>query len=461
MHGYFELLQEGEAELEIIERRIFTVTELTEEIRKALEGDFASVWVQGEISNFKRAPSGHSYFTLKDDNSQVRSVIFKGQSRFLKFKIEDGLKAIGWGRISVYIPRGEYQLILETLEPVGLGSLMLALEQLKVKLGAEGLFEASRKKSLPKKPDTVGVVTSATGAAVRDIIRIVHRRSRGVNILVSPTSVQGEKAPGEIIGALNRLMLSNPPDVIVIGRGGGSIEDLWAFNDEAVVRAIALCPVPIVSAVGHETDFTLSDFAADVRASTPSAAAELVVPDDSETREAIFHLVARVKNAMLNCLNRNGQTLDEVMRVFVQSMRRIRDERSRLEELLDRLKKSSLRVVSSAHKDLEAVAVRLRPEVLTRSVKTASDDFTGLNGRLRRSIMLALDDAGNHLKAIVAQLETLSPFKVMLRGYSITFKVSDGSLVREVRSVKSGEAIKTMVSDGQIISVVSKSVDNT
>ena len=440
--------------MEYTERKILTVTELTEEIRKILEGGFSSVWVQGEISNYKRAPSGHSYFTLKDDNSQVKSVMFKGQSRFLKFKLEDGLKVLGWGRVSVYSPRGEYQLVVETLEPVGLGSLMLALEQLKAKLSAEGLFEVSRKKSLPRKPQTVGVVTSATGAAVRDIIRIIQRRSPGVNVVVSPASVQGEKAPGEIIDALNRLVVSNLPDVIIIGRGGGSIEDLWAFNDETVVRSIAMCPMPIISAVGHETDFTLSDFAADVRASTPSAAAELVVPDDRETWDTVSHLFARLKNSMFNCLSRNVQTLDEITRTFLQPLRRIQDERLRLRDLSDRIKKNALRIVALARKDLEAMLVRLRPDILTRTHDVASDDLMQLNGRLSRSIRLSLEDFRQRLSGLVAQLETLSPLKVMLRGYSITFKVEDGSLVNEAQAVSQGEEIRTLVSDGEIISVV-------
>ena len=440
--------------MEYTERKILTVTELTEEIRKILEGGFSSVWVQGEISNYKRAPSGHSYFTLKDDKSQVKSVMFKGQSRFLKFKLEDGLKVLGWGRVSVYSPRGEYQLVVETLEPVGLGSLMLALEQLKAKLSAEGLFEVSRKKSLPRKPQTVGVVTSATGAAVRDIIRIIQRRSPGVNVVVSPTSVQGEKAPGEIIAALNRLVVSNLPDVIIIGRGGGSIEDLWAFNDETVVRSIAMCPMPIISAVGHETDFTLSDFAADVRASTPSAAAELVVPDDRETWDTVSHLFARLKNSMFNCLSRNVQTLDEITRTFLQPLRRIQDERLRLRDLSDRIKKNALRIVALARKDLEAMLVRLRPDILTRTHDVASDDLMQLNGRLSRSIRLSLEDFRQRLSGLVAQLETLSPLKVMLRGYSITFKVEDGSLVNEAQAVSQGEEIRTLVSYGEIISVV-------
>ncbi|MFH0957401.1 MAG: exodeoxyribonuclease VII large subunit, partial [Pseudomonadota bacterium] len=340
------------------------------------------------------------------------------------------------------------------LEPVGLGSLMLALEQLKAKLSVEGLFEASRKKCLPRKPQTVGVVTSATGAAVRDIIRIIQRRSPGVNVVVSPTSVQGEKAPNEIIDALNRLVASKLADVIIIGRGGGSIEDLWAFNDEAVVRSIAMCPTPIISAVGHETDFTLADLVADVRASTPSAAAELVVPDDRETWDTISHLVARLKNGMFNCLSRNVQTLDEITRTFLQPMRKIQDEHLKLKDLADRIKKNALRIVALARKDLEIMSVRLRPEILARTLNVASDDLKQLNQRLQRSIRLSLEDSKKRLSGFAAQLDNLSPLRVMHRGYSITFRVSDGSLVKEAQSLTPGEAIRTLVSDGEIISVV-------
>jgi exodeoxyribonuclease VII large subunit len=440
--------------LEFNERKILSVTELTEEIRKILEGTFPSVWVQGEISNFKRAPSGHAYFTLKDENSQLRSVMFKNQNRSLKFKLEDGLKILAWGRVNVYSPRGEYQLIVETMEPAGLGGLMLALEQLKAKLSAEGLFDVSRKRPLPRRPHNVGVVTSATGAAVRDIIRIIKRRSPGINILVSPTSVQGDKAPDEIVAALGKLTISRVPEVIIIGRGGGSIEDLWAFNDERVVRAIASCPVPIVSAVGHETDFTLSDLASDLRASTPSAAAELIAPDDEETWETISHMVARLKNVMLNHLNRNAQNLDELTRAFQYPMRRIEEEKSKFEDLLGRMRKGSLRTMTSLRRDLETMSGRLRPEILKRCLLLSIEAREGLSGRLERSMKTSLEESRSSLTGLSAQLDALSPFKVLARGYSITFRRVDGSVVRESKAVVSGDEIRTLVSDGEIVSRV-------
>ncbi|MGC8658185.1 MAG: exodeoxyribonuclease VII large subunit [Desulfomonilaceae bacterium] len=440
--------------MEYISRTILTVTQLTEEIRKTLESEFPSVWVQGEISNCKRAPSGHFYFTLKDDASQIRCVMFKNQNKFLKFKIEDGLKALAWGRINVYSPRGEYQLIVETLEPAGLGGLMLALEQLKAKLTEEGLFDLSRKKTLPRRPENVGVVTSASGAAVRDIIRIIRRRSPGINILLSPTSVQGDKAPDEIVQALGRLVRLGTSEVIIIGRGGGSIEDLWAFNDERVVRAIASCPIPIVSAVGHETDFTLSDLAADIRASTPSAAAEIVAPDDNETWDTVSHLTARLRNAITNCLERNYQTLDDLTRAFQRPLRRIQEARFRLEDFVGRMRISALRSMNSSRRDVEAIQARLRPELLRRSLVSSSESLVLLSNRLERATRASLDEYRNRLNGLAAQLDALSPFRVLSRGYSITFRKVDDSVVSEIASVTEGDEIKTLVSDGEIVSRV-------
>ncbi|MFA6222888.1 MAG: exodeoxyribonuclease VII large subunit [Desulfomonilaceae bacterium] len=456
-----EINDSGELyQLELSERKIFTVSELTEEIRKVLEGTFPMVWVKGEISNFKRAPSGHTYLTLKDDNSQIRCVMFKHQSKYLKFQLEDGLKILASGRVNVYSPRGEYQLILETMEPVGLGSLMLALEQLKTKLASEGLFDSSRKKPLPRRPGTVGVVTSATGAAVRDIIRIIKRRSPGINILISPTSVQGDKAPEEIVSSLQRLVISGKPDVIIIGRGGGSIEDLWAFNDESVVRAVASCSVPIVSAVGHETDFTLSDFAADARASTPSAAAEIIAPDDRDAWDSVTSLIARLKNGIRVCLTRSAQTLDDLTKGFEYPLRRIQDERSRIEDLTERIRKSSIRMLTDARKDLVAMSGRLRPEILMRKTATISGDLGRLVTRLERSTKIIMDDSKSRVTNLAARLDALSPFRVLARGYTITFRTTDGTLLRGTGDVDQGEDIRTVVSGGSIVSRV-VSVDPT
>lgn len=297
MAGEYDKLFEDLDIISPVERKIYSVSELTDRIRYLLETEFQYVWIEGEISNFRPAPSGHWYFTLKDESSQIRCAMFRNQNRYVKFRPEDGLRIVAWGKVSVYSARGEYQLILETMEPQGLGSMMLAFEQLKSKLAAEGLFDQGRKKPLPRFPRTVGLVTSSKGAAVRDMIRIIHRRFPGMIILLSPTLVQGDKAPEEITAALERLIRADGVDVIIIGRGGGSIEDLWGFNDERVVRAVAGCPIPIVGAVGHETDTTLMDYAADLRASTPSAAAELVAPTKTDLCDSIRDFAMRLRNA--------------------------------------------------------------------------------------------------------------------------------------------------------------------
>ena len=258
-------------------RRIYTVSELSGEIRELFEQQFPDVWVTGEVSNFRAAGSGHLYFTLKDDTAQLRAVCFRSQSRYLKFKPQDGLAVIARGRLSIYEARGEYQLYVEFLEPAGLGALQLAFDQLKQKLAAEGLFDPDRKKLLPALPRVIGVVTSPTGAVIQDILRVLNRRFRNINVVIYPARVQGEGAAEEIAQGIEHFNRMVPVDVMIVARGGGSMEDLWAFNEEVVARAIAASEIPIISAVGHETDFTIADFVADLRAPTPSAAAELVV----------------------------------------------------------------------------------------------------------------------------------------------------------------------------------------
>src|SRR5579863_5086030 len=276
------------------QRKIFRVSELSREIRNRLERDFPDLWVTGEISNLRSAPSGHYYFTLKDQNAQLRAVCFRGQARYLKFKPEDGLSVIARGQLTIYEARGEYQLVVEFLEPAGLGALQLAFEQLKANLAGEGLFEAARKKPLPVLPRTIGVVTSPTGAVIRDILRVLKRRFRNMNVLLYPVKVQGEGAAKEISEGIEYFNRHTLVDVMIVARGGGSLEDLWAFNEEVVARAIASSKIPVISAVGHETDFTIADFVADLRAPTPSAAAELVIQAKSELLQQLDSLFSRL-----------------------------------------------------------------------------------------------------------------------------------------------------------------------
>jgi exodeoxyribonuclease VII large subunit len=280
------------------ERRVYTVSELTASIKTTLEEGFPMMWVEGEISNLRTPGSGHAYFTLKDEGAQISAVLFRGRGRRVRFELEDGMQVLAFGGLDVYAARGQYQLVVEMMEPKGLGALQLAFEQLKRKLEAEGLFEEARKRPLPAFPRVIGIVTSPTGAAIRDMLNIIGRRFADLHILITPVRVQGDEAPGEIVQALVHLQEIANLDVIIVGRGGGSIEDLWAFNDERVARALAACRVPVISAVGHETDFTIADFVADLRAPTPSGAAELVVREKLAVMETLADLYARLKQAM-------------------------------------------------------------------------------------------------------------------------------------------------------------------
>ena len=286
----------------LAERQIYTVSQLNDEIKNLLETQFSDIWVEGEISNFRIPGSGHFYFTLKDSSSQLRGVCFKSQNRLLKFRPEDGLAVLSRGRLTVYEPRGEYQLVVDYMEPRGLGSLQLAFEQLKAKLQKEGLFDPTHKKPLPLLPQKIAVVTSPTGAVIRDILRVLRRRNRGLHVLIYPVRVQGEGAGQEIASGVRYLDTLPDVDVIITARGGGSIEDLWAFNDEIVVRAIFNSRIPVISAVGHETDFTIADFVADMRAPTPSAAAEIVSAVRSDLQERTANSVSRLRKALLYLL---------------------------------------------------------------------------------------------------------------------------------------------------------------
>lgn len=436
--------------MELPERKVYTVSELTDLIRELLEQKYPSVWIQGEISNLRPAPSGHLYFTLKDDAAQIRCVMFRLQSRFLKFRIHDGLQVTAWGRLSVYGARGEYQLILDTIEPLGLGGLMLAFEQLKEKLAAEGLFDSDRKKPIPPFPKTVGLVTSARGAAVRDMIRVLRRRLPSINILVSPATVQGDRAPDEITAAIDRLCNAGNVDVMIVGRGGGSIEDLWAFNDERVVRSVAYCPIPIVSAVGHETDVTLTDFAADLRASTPSAAAELVVPDRRDLHQNVTHLAVRLKNAVRTSLNRKAGVVEELLKRLYDPRRQIQEKSIALDDLSGRMIRAMQRKMEDLRAQTDALSGRLRPARLMRQIRDRKDDCATFFSRLVRTIGISLKDRRNSVENLAARLDGLSPLAVMARGYSVTVRPETRSVISDSRAVEIGEPVLIKLHRGQL-----------
>jgi exodeoxyribonuclease VII large subunit len=323
------------------QRKIYSVSELSQQIKNLLERQFPDVWVTGEVSNFRAASSGHFYFTLKDAHAQLRAVCFRNQARYLKFKPQDGISVITRGHLSVYEARGEYQLYVEYLEPAGLGALQLAFEQLKQKLAAEGLFDRARKKALPLLPRTVGIVTSPTGAVMRDILRILRRRFHNLNVLVFPAKVQGEGAAEEIIEGIQYFNRRSLVDVMIVARGGGSLEDLWAFNEEGLARAISASRIPIISAVGHETDFTIADFVADLRAPTPSAAAELVVRRKQDFLSDLEHHARRMSQIFRLKLSEARQRLTELRmhQVFQTLATRLAERAQRVDECISDLER--------------------------------------------------------------------------------------------------------------------------
>lgn len=389
-----------------------SVTQLTARIKGLVEESFPDVWVSGEVSNFARPSSGHCYFTLKDENAQIRAVIWRGSAAKLKFDVTDGLEIVCHGRLDVYAPRGSYQLVVNQAQPQGVGPLELALQQLKKKLAAEGLFDAERKRPLPAFPRRVGFVTSPTGAAIRDFLEVARRRWRGVHVLVIPTRVQGDGAAEEIAAAIRRANELRPAlDALVVGRGGGSMEDLWCFNEAAAVRAVAASAVPTISAVGHEIDVTLCDLAADVRALTPSEAAERVIPSGDEFTAKVGSL---------------GQRLHSTVR------RGLAVRRASLESLAAR------RPLSRPHALVQAHARRI-------------DEFEAQIGSSTRRLTR---EHGRRLDALAGRLESLSPLAVLRRGYSIT-QDAEGRVVTSADVLQSGDAISVQFAEGTANATIS------
>ena len=367
---------------------IYKVSELTSSIKAVLEDSFSNIWVEGEISNFTAHASGHFYFTLKDDKSELKCAFFRSDNEKLRFQIKDGMHAICFGIVGVYEKRGQYQLYVSEVEQKGVGALQLAFEQLKERLFKEGLFEESHKKPAPVLPDRIGIVTSPTGAAIRDMLHVLKKRFANVEIIINPVKVQGEGAKEDIANAIQEFNRLNNVDVIIIGRGGGSLEDLWAFNEELVARAIYNSRIPIISAVGHEIDWTISDFVADLRAPTPSVAAELVIAKKSELVEKLDDFEKRLRDYPLNIVNEYAQRLDEI------------------------------------EKDL---ALRCR-----HYLELKEENF----------------------KLLAEKIEILSPLAILNRGYSVTFKISDRSIIKEAASIKKGDMVETRLSRGSFKSKV-------
>ena len=445
-----------------IERRPLSVSELTEQVRGALESRFAAVWVEGEISNFKAHTSGHWYFTIKDEGAQLRATCFRGMNRAIRFRPSDGLQVRARGRLSVYEPRGEYELCVEGLDPVGTGALRVAFEQMRDRLAAEGLFDEDRKRGLPLFPHRVGVVTSRTGAAIRDILNVLSRRTRTVNILLAPARVQGEGAGREIARAVELLnehharalkegRVQDTIDVIIVGRGGGSMEDLWAFNDEQVARSVRASAIPVISAVGHETDITIADLAADVRAATPSAAAELVAAREDEIGAYVQNLTRDLWRAThLRIMDARARVQGAAMsHGFDEVMQGLRDARRKVDEAAHRLETLVTRAMQRARRRSDSVTCRLSPIRLGARVAAARTRFSVLCAARDVAITSCLDDERAKLMVAVASLDALSPLAVLKRGYALA-QDEHGRLLRDAHPVRVGDVVRLRLAEGAL-----------
>ncbi|HKQ77901.1 MAG TPA: exodeoxyribonuclease VII large subunit [Blastocatellia bacterium] len=438
------------------ERRVLSVTELTEQIKDTLESEFFALHVQGEVSNYKRHQSGHWYFTLKDSHSQLRAVFYRQWNRLMRFEPENGLEVRLRGRLSVYEPRGEYQIVVEVMEPLGVGALQLAFEQQVRRLAGEGLFDEGRKRKLPLLPRRVGVVTSPVGAAVRDVLQILERRNRGINVLIAPVRVQGAGAAHEIVDAIRLLNKhskrpGNEIDVIIVGRGGGSIEDLWAFNEEPVARAIYESEIPIVSAVGHETDYTIADFVADYRAPTPSAAAEIVAAESSDLAARIEYLQSGLARAMNHALLLRKSRLRDLIesRGFAETADTVLSLSAKSRELEKRAAEALRTRLRNFGSSLQDARRKLEAADFRALIAIKSSRLDALDQRLSRAIQRRLDSERHKLAVSASKLDMLSPLAVLGRGYALV-RDEAGALVSRAAMVEPGQKLALRFEDGEV-----------
>ena len=436
---------------------MWTVRDLVAAVRTHIEREYADAWVEGEISNLRAQSSGHLYFTLKDGNSQISVVVFRSSARLLRFKPADGMQVIVRGRVTIYEERGQLQIIAEYLEPKGAGALQIAFEQLKAKLGAEGLFAAERKKAIPALPQAIGIVTSPQAAALRDILQILHRRHRTVNVLIYPAQVQGEAAANEVAAGVRHFNRAQSVDVIVVARGGGSAEDLAAFNDEGLARAIAASTLPVISAVGHETDFTIADFVADLRAATPSAAAELVIRSRQDVEEQVAGLEKEVERGMRYRLIMGRQRLTELAQhgAFGRMMELIGRRQQRVDDLSNRLAHAQRDRLEAQRRRFEALAAAVRHydlRLVLGGVRKELEARVAAMAAAARELMLR---RRSRLERLTSQMEALSPVAILERGYALVFDVS-GKLVKDAAQVQAGDEITARLARGEIEATVKR-----
>jgi exodeoxyribonuclease VII large subunit len=437
-----------------------TVSELTNRLAGVLETDFFDVWVEGEISNLTVASSGHWYFSLKDANAQVRAVVWKTATRLIRFKPRDGMKVLARGGLKVYAPKGEYQVSVEVLEPIGKGSLQQAYEDLKAKLEKEGLFDKAKKRPLPMLPRRVGIVTSPTGAVIQDILRVVERRYANLGIAVYPARVQGPEAAAEIIRGIRALNAHGGFDVLIVARGGGSLEDLWPFNEEAVARALAASKIPTISAVGHETDFTISDFVADLRAATPSAAAERVVQAKDEICSRIDGLRRRADSSVGLRLARLRARVGAVTqhRVFEAERGRVRNHAQRVDELVRRAEAGLRRKADRARDALRRGHAQLEAFRWERQIAARRERIANVHRRLEAAARGRVDVRRSALGRAAGKLDSLSPLAVLSRGYALAFDGA-GRLLRRAADVDVGAGVRVRLAEGALDARVTSKED--
>ena len=449
MDSHFNIEYQASSAME--QRRVYTVSDLTADIKVLLEEKFPFIWICGEISNFRVPVSGHFYFTLKDENAQINVVMFRSQNRNLKFVPEDGMSVTALGRISVYEPRGAYQIIFEYLEPEGTGAIQLAFEQLKARLAEEGLFDEKHKKPLPFLPQKISIITSPTGAVVHDILKIINRRFSNVYIEIIPVKVQGEGAENEIVSALKLLNARADSDIAIIARGGGSLEDFHAFNSEDVARSIFASEIPIISAVGHETDFSIADFVADLRAPTPSAAAELAVPLKNDLLKRCAELSMTLTNRFSRYIEHLQILVKEISKRLLDPTKKIEDLMLRTDDLFARLIRSYKNSVLQWRERLGWRFDRLNANNPLIHIRKLNEELAQEYDNLLIYMKICLNEKHFLLRELTSRLHALSPNAILARGYSITRTIPDAVVVRDPQEVSIGQDLEVLVAKGSII----------
>ncbi len=434
-----------------ITKTIYSVSKLTAEIKMVLEEKYPFIWINGEISNLAKPSSGHVYFTLKDKKAQISSVMFRGQCRNLKFDLQNGLNITGFGRISLYEPRGSYQFIFEFIEPKGAGALQLAFEQLKEKLSTEGLFDERHKKKLPFLPKRIGVITSSTGAVIHDIKNVVNRRFSNTTIEIAPVNVQGVNSENEIASAIALLNTRALSDVIIIARGGGSLEDLASFNSEIVARAVFASEIPVVSAVGHETDYTICDFVADLRAPTPSAAAEIVVPDKQALKLRLSKIQTMLISGFKNNISYKKSALESISTRLVNPKRRIHDLQFLIEDYRQRIIRTIQDKIQLKRNNLNWKIEKLKICSPLQKSRFLQNSLKHQNERLTSAIYSSVHHNRLRLKELNSRLKSLSPVAVIERGYSITRTIPKGEIITNSKKVEVNQEIEVILAKGSII----------